>query len=127
MGRVNRLTERRALRRAADQALLTSLAHPASARAGTAADQDFRYSDFEPAPPQSPETESPSFDEDPVTAPIPVVGVEASALPHSVPPWEEQTAADPGDLYDLVDEPPAEPRWATEDRAETPAAAPLAA
>ena len=48
MGRVNRLAERRALRRAADLALLTSLGSPTSVQAGGAADQDFEYACFEP-------------------------------------------------------------------------------
>ncbi|MDX1883802.1 hypothetical protein [Mycolicibacterium sp. 120270] len=109
MGRVNRLMERRALRRAADQALLTSLQTPVNQMSG-AADRDFTYADADREPPQP--VEPPAHDHDPDTAPIPVVQVEKAVLPHSTPPWEQQSAvvdiAEPAaDLYDLVPEPPA--------------------
>ncbi len=93
MGRVNRLMERRALRRAADQALLTSLGSSASSQAGGPADQDFTYSD--PAREQPRPAEDPprhTHDHDPVTAPIPVIDVPESVLPQSVPPWEDRAA-----------------------------------
>ncbi len=88
MGRVNRLMERRVLRRAADQALLTSLGNPAEA-AGGAPDQDFTYTHAEQERPLPVvETPAPAYDHDPMTAPIPVFDVEESVLPQSVPPWE---------------------------------------
>src|ERR1700754_4085831 len=60
MGRVNRLMERRALRRAADQALLTALTSRSDAaeQPGGAPDQDFEYRSA-----------------DPITEPIPVADV----------------------------------------------------
>jgi hypothetical protein len=127
--------ERRALRRAADQALLTSLTNPASSQAGGAPDQDFRYTDrdaerdlpsvetpepvvepaYEPAfdadyqPPVSSDYNGPAFDHEPVTSPIPVLRVEESVLPPSVPPWERTApAARSADLYDLVPDQPAD-------------------
>ena len=114
MGRVNRLTERRALRRAADQALLTSLGSPTSSQAGGPADQDFTYSDFEREQPP-PSAPPPAYDDrenhDPVTAPIPVIDVPESVLPQSVPPWEDRAHDDPADLYDVVPQQVAEPEW----------------
>lgn len=68
MGRVNRLMERRALRRAADQALLTLLGSAASAQPGGAADQDFAYKLSGPAVIEV------GDDHEPITAPIPVAG-----------------------------------------------------
>ncbi|MGZ6779967.1 MAG: hypothetical protein ACXVGO_13320, partial [Mycobacterium sp.] len=70
VGRVNRLAERRALRRAADLALLTSLGSPIPVRAGGAADQDFEYKRSEPTDMAAP------VDHEPVTEPIPVAGGE---------------------------------------------------
>ena len=111
MGRVNRLMERRALRRAADQALLTSLGNPVEA-AGGAPDQDFTYTHAERERPQPvAETPAPAYDHDPVTAPIPVFDVEESVLPQSVPPWEYaslEDEAEPADVYDLVGDQPAD-------------------
>ena len=108
MGRVNRLMERRALRRAADQALLTSLGTPAD-QAGGAPDRDFTYTHAERKRPQ-PVVEAPAYDHDPLTAPIPVFDVEESVLPQSVPPWEYESVEDdtePADVYDLVGDQPA--------------------
>ena len=52
MGRVNRLLERRVLRRAADQALLTALTQrpdgAAPGQPGGAPDKDFQYTRFTP-------------------------------------------------------------------------------
>lgn len=133
MGRVNRLMERRALRRAADQALLTSLTNPASSQAGGAPDQDFKYTDRD-SEPDLPPVETPDaaiepafdsdfepaldspFDHEPVTSPIPVVHVEEALLPQSVPPWEREAPtvaaveapAEAADLYDVVPNRPAD-------------------
>jgi hypothetical protein len=68
VGRVNRLTERRALRRAADQALLTSLT---SVPSRGAPDQHFQYTRYTTAVPAE---IAPSYDHEPATEPIPVVG-----------------------------------------------------
>ncbi len=68
MGRVNRLMERRALRRAADQALLTTLGHAQPGDAGGRPDQDFTYNRIEPA-----KTAAPDVDHEPTTDPIPVI------------------------------------------------------
>ena len=67
MGRVNRLMERRALRRAADQALLTSLGNATPSDAGGRPDQDFKYNRARPA-------EIAAYDHEPTTDPIPVLG-----------------------------------------------------
>ena len=73
MGRVNRLLERRALRRAADQALLTTLGNATPSQAGGRPDQDFKYNRADPA-----ETAAP-YDHSPTTDPVPVVEVGALA------------------------------------------------
>ena len=75
MGRVNRLMERRTLRRAADQALLTSLGNGTPDRPGGAADQDFEYTWSEPA-----ETAAP-HDHEPMTEPIAVGELAREAVP----------------------------------------------
>lgn len=102
--------DRRTLRRAADQALLTSLGSSASSQAGGPPDQDFRYSDRAREQPQPAEDDSAIGDQVPVTAPIPVLDVPAPVLPQSVPPWEDRAAPDPADLY-VVPEQAAEPEW----------------
>jgi hypothetical protein len=91
MGRVNRLMERRALRRAADMALVTSLGNATPSRAGGAADQDFHYSRSEPAEPAEP-----AYVHDPVTEPIQVTGV-AELLPDRTDDygWVERDDAPP--------------------------------
>src|SRR5215218_9327042 len=111
MGRVNRLMERRALRRAADQALLTSLGSSAASQAGGPPDQDFKYSDPAPYQPRVAEDVPPIHGHDPVTAPIPLVDLGTPVLSQSVPPWEDRAASDPTDLYDVVPEQAAEPDW----------------
>jgi hypothetical protein len=103
--------ERRALRRAADQALLTSLSNPTSDQAGGAPDQDFKYRDSAEEIPQPVEPPAPAYDDhDPDTAPIPVIEVGEPLLPHSVPPWERvaavDIAAERSDVYDLVPDQP---------------------
>ena len=122
MGRVNRLMERRALRRAADQALLTSLGNAAPSRAGGAPDQDFEYTRSEP-------TESAAFrDHEPTTEPIPIVAQAVpdrlddhawdngavAADPFGVPAPEfdaGELPPEPADVYDLVPERPGAPEW----------------
>src|SRR5215470_17643675 len=99
MGRVNRLMERRVLRRAADQALLTSLGNAAPSRAGGPADQDFEYKRADPV------DTGDVYDHEPTTQPIPVAEAEAVAPPlvDDEPAAEivEQPAG-PADVYDLV-------------------------
>jgi hypothetical protein len=104
MGRVTRLTERRALRRAADLALLTSLGNAAPGRPGGAADQDFEYRRLEPA--------APAHVDDPVTEPIPTIGGLAEFGPDPSddhgwgddhPPTSDvEVPAEPADIYDMV-------------------------
>ncbi len=105
MGRVNRLLERRALRRAADQALLTALGTSADP-AGGPPDQGFTYSDAERGRSLPVEGPTRAYDHDPDTSPIPVLHVGGSALPHSTPPWEQQRPVDDpaesADVNDLV-------------------------
>jgi hypothetical protein len=94
MGRVNRLMERRVLRRAADQALLASLAqgpHTAG-QPGGPADRDFAYKRADPV--DTGET----YDQEPITAPIPVAAAE------DLGPLRFEIA----DVYDLVPEPVAD-------------------
>jgi hypothetical protein len=106
MGRVTRLTERRALRRAADLALLTSLGTAAQGRAGGAADQDFVYTRLEPAAPAAP-----AHVHDPVTEPIPIIGLaEFGPNPSDDHGWGDddpptsdvEVPAEPVDIYDMV-------------------------
>ncbi len=106
MGRVNRLMERRALRRAADLALLTSMQrHDAAGPPGGAPDQDFDYKWSGPV------DTAESYDHEPVTAPIPVADV-----PDLGPTDSVEVAPAPVDLYDLVPHQlvphqPEGPRW----------------
>ncbi len=120
MGRVNRLMERRALRRAADQALLTSLGNAAPSRAGGAPDQDFEYT-------RSETTASAALrDHEPTTEPIPIVAQadrlddhawhngEVAADPVGVPAPEfdpGELPPEPADLYDLVPQRTGDPEW----------------
>ena len=111
MGRVNRLMERRALRRAADQALLTTLGHAQSGDAGGRPDQDFTYNRIEPTA-----TAAPYVDHEPTTAPIPVIGDVAPdnyGLPDEDAPLagSSEVPPPPADVYDLVPDQPVEPRW----------------
>ena len=111
MGRVNRLLERRALRRAADQALLTTLGNATPSQAGGRPDQDFKYNRAEPAATAAP------YDHEPTTDPIPVV--EAGHLGPADYGWPDDLAAvesvevppAPADVYDLVADQPDETRW----------------
>ena len=113
MGRVNRLLERRALRRAADQALLTTLGNTTPSDAGGRPDQDFKYNRVEPA-----ETAA-SYDHEPTTDPIPVVEADDLApgdygWPHEddAPAAESiETPSASVDVYDLVPDQPDEPHW----------------
>ncbi|WP_164478609.1 hypothetical protein [Mycolicibacterium stellerae] len=128
MGRVNRLSERRALRRAADQALLTTLGNPTHSDAGGRPDQDFKYNRAaEPV-----ETTAP-HDHEPTTDPIPVIGdpapddhgrLDEQGWPDEDAPQAESTAIPsvPIDVYDLVPDSPDAPRW--EDAVEVAAAEP---
>jgi hypothetical protein len=109
MGRVNRLMERRALRRAADQALLTTLGNVTSSQAGGRPDQDFKYTQAEPAG---------SDDHEPTTDPIPVVEVGDLAPADYGWPVEDVPAVEsvdappaPADVYDLVPDQADEPQW----------------
>jgi hypothetical protein len=110
MGRGNRLSERRALRRAADQALLTTLGNATPSDAGGRPDQDFRYTTAEPADTAAP------YDDEPTTDPIPVVGA-LGADDYSWPDEDAQPAESietppaPADVYDLVPNRTDEPRW----------------
>ena len=125
MGRGNRLTERRALRRAADQALLTSLGSVVPGPTGGAADQDFEYTRYAPVEVSAP------VDHEPVTEPIPVAGVADLSDDWSDPevPAEPVGGYDPGDYPDahIVEERIAEPadpyRW--DERDEVPPPAPV--
>jgi len=110
MGRVNRLMERRVLRRAADQALVTSLISASPTHAGGAADQDFDYTRSAGA--------GASFDDEPTTEPIPVA--EAQEVEPARPgdhAWDDSATPGPADVYDLVPnqpdvpEPPDDHRW----------------
>jgi hypothetical protein len=122
MGRVNRLLERRALRRAADLALLTTLGNSTPSQAGGRPDQDFKYNRVEPADTPA------SYDHEPTTDPIPVVGLgtthaepaeaEAGEVAADDYGWSEELAAvfdgvdvapAPADVYDLVPSQPADP------------------
>lgn len=111
MGRVSRLMERRTLRRAADQALLTALTQrpdgSAPGQPGGAPDQDFQYTRSDPS--YTGET----YDHEPVTAPTPVATVREVApdqpddLPHDDYGWvDDQDPHVAADVYDLV---PGEP------------------
>ena len=73
MARVNRLMERRALRRAADQALLTSLDNVAPSQAGGPADRDFVY--------RGEPTATATHDHEPATEPIPVARRRTNSRP----------------------------------------------
>jgi hypothetical protein len=135
MGRVNRLMERRALRRAADQALLTTLGKATPSQAGGLPDQDFKYTRAEPA-----DTDAP-HDHDPITQPIPVVGVgttepaeDAGDLAPDDYGWpdEDLPAVESvavvrahADVYDLVPDRPVPPDdygWVERDDAPPPRA-----
>ena len=112
MGRVNRLLERRALRRAADLALLTTLGNATPSQAGGRPDQDFKYNRADPA-----ETAAP-YDHEPTTDPIPVVEVGTLAPAHYGWLDEDLAAVEsvevpppPADVYDLVPDQPDDPRW----------------
>lgn len=105
MGRVNRLMERRALRRAADQALLTSLGNAAPSRAGGAPDQDFEYTRSERTGTAAPR------DHDPATEPIPAV---QQAVPDQLDDygWDNgEVAAEAVGVYDPVPERHGDPEW----------------
>ncbi len=108
MGRVNRLMERRALRRAADQALLTSLGNATPGQPGGPPDQDFHYT-------RSDQLDSgASADHEPITEPIPVAAVQdlAPDEPDSDNRTDESPAqlaavgSAPVDIYDLVPDRP---------------------
>ncbi len=110
MGRVNRLLERRALRRAADQALLTTLGNPTPNDAGGRPDQDFKYNRAQPA-------ETAAYDHEPTTDPIPVLG-DVAPDDYGWPDEDDVPAAEsvetpsaPVDVYDLVPDQPDEPEW----------------
>src|SRR4051812_42459563 len=111
MGRVNRLMERRALRRAADQALLTTLGHAQPRDAGGRPDQDFTYNRIDPA-----ETAAPYVNHEPTTDPIPVIG-DAAPVDYGLPDEDAPVAGrsevppPPADVYDLVLGQPVAPRW----------------
>ena len=99
MARVNRLMERRALRRAADQALLTSLDNVAPSQAGGPADKDFVYRGSDRAS---------THDYEPATEPIPVAAVEEFAPEaDSVELPPEQ----PVDIYDLMPDQTGDSEW----------------
>ena len=99
MARVNRLMERRALRRAADQALLTSLDNVAPSQAGGPADRDFVYRGSDRAS---------THDHEPATEPIPVAAVEEFAPEaDSVELPPEQ----PVDIYDLMPDQTGDSEW----------------
>ena len=109
MGRANRLMERRALRRAADQALLTTLGNATSSQPGGRPDQDFKYTQAEPAG---------SYNHEPTTDPIPVVEVGDLAPADYGWPVEDVPAVEsvdappaPADVYDLVPDQADEPQW----------------
>ena len=99
MGRVNRLLERRVLRRAADQALLTALTQrpdgAAPGQPGGAPDKDFEYTRFTPT------GAGESYDREPVTAPIPVAEIQRAASEQPIDALPE-----PVDVYDLVPDQP---------------------
>ena len=99
MGRVNRLLERRVLRRAADQALLTALTQrpdgAAQGQPGGAPDRDFEYTRFTPT------GAGESYDREPVTAPIPVAEIQRAASEQPIDALPE-----PVDVYDLVPDQP---------------------
>ncbi len=112
MGRVNRLMERRALRRAADLALLTSLGNASPGQPGGPPDRDFHYTRSD-----RPDT-GPPADHEPITAPIPVADVEDHA-PHKPDgyDWDHEplaqratVAPEPVDVYELVPDRP-DDRW----------------
>src|SRR4051794_33565202 len=111
MGRVNRLMERRALRRAADLALLTTLGHAQPGDAGGRPDQDFTYNRIEPA-----ETAAPYVNHEPTTDPILVIG-DAAAVDYGLTDEAAPVAVSsevpppPPDVYDLVPDQLAETRW----------------
>jgi hypothetical protein len=95
--------ERRVLRRAADQALLTSMAQHAgtTVQPGGPADRDFEYKRADPV------DTGDVYEHEPTTEPIPVADVEAVAPP----PADDEPAAEiveeparPADVYDLVPE-----------------------
>ena len=130
MGRVNRLMERRALRRAAEAALITSMQQrPVDATAGWpggAPDQDFEYTWSDP------DDTGVSYDRDPVTEPIPVAEVQ-NLVPDQpddyawddhdeVPAGSAEIPPEPVDVYELVPEQPDDHEW-DDDRDEVPPAA----
>ena len=130
MGRVNRLMERRALRRAAEAALINSMQQrPVDATAGWpggAPDQDFEYTW------SAPDDTGVSYDRDPVTEPIPVAEVQ-NLVPDQpddyawddhdeVPAGSAEIPPEPVDVYELVPEQPDDHEW-DDDRDEVPPAA----
>jgi hypothetical protein len=98
--------ERRALRRAAEEALVTSMQRPVDAAAGQpggAPDQDFEYTWSDP------DDTSASYDHEPVTAPIPIPAAEVQHLVPDQPDgyaWDEAV-----DVYDLVPDQPDDHEW----------------
>ncbi|WP_133119055.1 hypothetical protein [Mycolicibacterium agri] len=105
MGRVNRLMERRVLRRAADQALLTSLGSAPLTQPGGAPDRDFEYTHTVAEPVATTATVA----HDPITEPIRVIQAESPALDTVDEPDVEDpipAPADPVDIYDLVPDHP---------------------
>ena len=104
--------ERRALRRAADQALLTTLGTATPSDAGGRPDQDFEYNRVQPADTAA------SYDHEPVTEPIPVVeaddlapGDYAWATRPTFRPESIEVPPEPVDVYDLVPDQPDDPDW----------------
>src|SRR5690349_19839035 len=95
--------ERRVLRRAADQALLTSLAQlpDTAAQPGGPADRDFKYK--RPVAVDAGET----YDPEPTTEPIPVIAVDDAAPPPVDDGPQADIVEEPAeraDVYDLVPE-----------------------
>lgn len=105
MGRVNRLMERRVLRRAADQALLTSLTQrPQTAdQPGGPPDRDFEYKSADPVDTRE------AYDHEPTTDPIPVVDVDDLAPAQSddyARNHHDESQPEAVDVYDVM---PGEP------------------
>jgi hypothetical protein len=93
--------ERRALRRAADQALLTSLGSAPLTQPGGAPDRDLEYTPAVAGPAATTATTEP----DPITEPIPVIAAEQPA-PDTIDDYPADTFDDP--IAGPFDEPVAE-------------------